>query len=357
MGRADPSPLRPFVTQVASSDMDGRAARILRRMSEEAPYDRLSPDAVIQALEGTGLCPDGRILALNSYENRVYQVGIEDAVPVVAKFYRPGRWSDAAILEEHSFAWELADAEIPVIPPLRFDGQTLLQSAGYRFAVFERRGGRWPELGRPDEREWMGRFMGRMHALGKAGRFVHRRRLDATELGETARDTVLDGDWMPDYLADKYEQVTQEILEEIAWCATDWGGASTFRIHGDCHRGNVLWTDAGPHFVDLDDCRTGPAVQDLWMLLSGGPAQMRSELTDLLAGYEQFCPFDRSELSLIEPLRSLRMIHYSAWIAQRWHDPAFPKAFPWFAEPRYWEQHHRALEEQLSALRLPPLSL
>ena len=326
-------------------------------MNEAAPYDRLSPDAVIHALEGAGLSPDGRILALNSYENRVYQAGMDEGAPVVAKFYRPGRWSDDAILEEHAFAWELADAEIPVVPPLRFDGRTLLQSQGYRFAVFERRGGRWPELGRAEEREWMGRFMGRMHAVGRAGRFAHRRRLDAHELGEAARDTVLEGDWMPDYLADKYAQVTQDILDEIAWCAADWGGASILRIHGDCHRGNVLWTDAGPHFVDLDDCRTGPAIQDLWMLLSGGTAQMRAELTDLLAGYEQFSPFDRSELALIEPLRALRMIHYSAWIAQRWHDPAFPKAFPWFAEARYWEQHHRALEEQLEAMRQPPLSL
>jgi Ser/Thr protein kinase RdoA (MazF antagonist) len=187
-------------------------------MSQDAPYERLSPDAVIHALEGTGLCPDGRILALNSYENRVYQIGIEDAAPVVAKFYRPQRWSDAAILEEHAFAWELAEAEIPVVPPLRFDGRSLLESEGYRFAVFERRGGRWPELGRSEEREWMGRFLGRMHVKGRAGRFMHRRRLDAAELGQAARDAVLEGDWMPDYLAEKYAEVTQQIIDEIAWC-------------------------------------------------------------------------------------------------------------------------------------------
>ncbi len=326
-------------------------------MPSETPYERLSPDAVLGSMESVGLCPDGRVLALNSYENRVYQVGQEEGAPVVAKFYRPGRWSDAAIQEEHDFAWELARGEIPVVPPLRLAQRTLHEFEGFRFAVFERRGGRWPELGRPQEREWMGRFLGRLHAVGRAGRFAHRARLDARELGWQAREQVLAGDWMPDYLAEKYAEVTAAILEHIDPLVSDWGGALTGRIHGDCHRGNVLWTEEGPHFVDLDDCRTGPAIQDLWMLLSGPPAQMRAELTDMLAGYEQFCSFDRTELPLIEPLRALRMIHYSAWIAQRWHDPAFPKAFPWFAEPRYWEQHHRALVEQLEALAGPALEL
>ena len=326
-------------------------------MTQEAPYDRLSPDAVIAALESVGYHADGRVLALNSYENRVYQIGIDDAVPVVAKFYRPGRWPDAAILEEHAFSLEVANQEIPVVPPLPFGGKTLHLFDDYRFAVFERRGGRWPELGTTHDREWIGRFMGRLHAVGRAGRFLERPRMSVHELGRAARDSVLEGDWMPGYLADKYADVTESLLEEIEWRAADWGGARMLRIHGDCHRGNVLWTDAGPHFVDLDDCRTGPAIQDLWMLLSGTPEEMRTELTDILAGYEQFSPFDRSEITLIESLRALRMIHYSAWLAQRWHDPAFPKAFPWFAEPRYWEQHHRALEEQLTAVTQPPLQL
>jgi Ser/Thr protein kinase RdoA (MazF antagonist) len=326
-------------------------------MTQDAPYDRLSPDAVIAALESVGYRADGRVLALNSYENRVYQVGIEDGLPVVAKFYRPGRWTDAAILEEHAFALELAAQEIPVVPPLRFDGATLHEYQGYRFAVFERRGGRWPELGNKHDREWLGRFLGRLHAVGRAGRFFERPCMNVHELGRAARDTVLQGNWMPDYLADKYAEVTDQLLAEVEWRARDWGGASTIRIHGDCHRGNVLWTDAGPHFVDLDDCRSGPAIQDLWMLLSGGAQEMRSELTDILAGYEQFSPFDRGEIALIESLRALRMIHYSAWIAQRWHDPAFPKAFPWFAEPRYWEQHYRSLEEQLTAVMQPALQL
>jgi Ser/Thr protein kinase RdoA (MazF antagonist) len=326
-------------------------------MTEDTPYAKLSPEAVLDALESAGFRCDGHVLALNSYENRVYQIGREAAAPVVAKFYRPGRWSDAAIREEHAFALELAAAEIPVIAPLATDGESLHRHNGFRFAVFPRRGGRWPELGTSTDREWVGRFLGRIHGLGRAARFQHRRRLDLEELGRRARDTVLAGDWMPDYLATKYYDVSEELLGEVQARAEGWGGARLGRIHGDCHRGNILWTDAGPHFVDLDDCQTGPAIQDLWMLLAGGPQEMRSEMRDLVAGYEQFTPFDRSELALIEPLRALRMIHYTAWLARRWEDPAFPKAFPWFAEPRYWEEHYRTLDEQLAAVRGPILEL
>ena len=300
---------------------------------------------------------DGRVLALNSYENRVYQIGIEDAEPIVAKFYRPGRWSDAAIREEHAFAAELAAHEIPVVAPLLPRQQSLHTHRGFRYAVFPRRGGRWPELGTHDEREWVGRFLGRIHAVGRAAPFKERISLSLEDLGSNARDFVLAGDWMPDYLADKYADVTDRLLDEVEPRCVNWGGAKLGRILGDCHRGNILWTDLGPHFVDLDDCLTGPAVQDIWMLLSGGPQEMRSELRDLLEGYEQFMPFDRREIALIEPLRALRMIHYSAWLARRWHDPAFPLAFPWFAEPRYWEQHYRALEDQLVAVLQPPLRL
>ncbi len=277
--------------------------------------------------------------------------------PLVAKFYRPGRWTDAAIREEHAFAAELAAAEIPVVAPLIRDGISLHVQRGFRYALFPRRGGRWPELGNANDREWVGRFLGRIHAVGRAARFHERPRLSIEDLGRNARDFVLDGDWMPDYLATKYADVTDELLDEVEARAEGWGGAAQGRILGDCHRGNILWTDLGPHFVDLDDCLTGPAVQDLWMLLSGGQQEMRTELSDLLRGYDQFLPFDRSEIALIEPLRALRMIHYSAWLARRWHDPAFPKAFPWFAEPRYWEQHHRALEDQLAAVVGPALEL
>lgn len=326
-------------------------------MSIEAPYSELSPETVLDAIEALGYRSDGRVLALNSYENRVYQIGLDDAAPLVAKFYRPGRWSDAAIGEEHSFAAELAGQEIPVVAPLLNSGESLHVHRGFRYAVFPRRGGRWPELGTHEEREWVGRFLGRIHAVGRVARFRERRALDLDELGRKARDFVLDGDWMPDYLAAKYEEVTDALLEAVEARAFHWGGAALGRILGDCHRGNILWTDMGPHFVDLDDCVTGPAVQDLWMLLSGGVQEMRTELHDVLKGYEQFLPFDRREIALIEPLRALRMIHYSAWLARRWHDPAFPQAFPWFAEPRYWEQHHRSLQEQLAAVEEPPLEL
>jgi Ser/Thr protein kinase RdoA (MazF antagonist) len=326
-----------------------------------APYSHLSPELVLDALEAVGHRCDGRVLALNSYENRVYQIGIEDGDPVVAKFYRPERWSDAAIREEHAFSAELAAAEIPVVAPLTRDTagrpESLFVHAGFRYAVFPRRGGRWPELGSTTDREWVGRFLGRIHGVGRASRFFDRKQLDVTDLGRDARDTILDGEWMPDYLADKYADLTDELLDAVEAMAGGWGGARVGRILGDCHRGNILWTDAGPHFVDLDDCLTGPAIQDIWMLLAGNQQEMRTQMTDILQGYEQFQPFDRSELSLIEPLRALRMIHYSAWLARRWDDPAFPRAFPWFAEPRYWEEHYRALQEQLTAVQGPSLTL
>jgi len=326
-------------------------------MDSDAPYSALSPETVLDAIEAVGHRCDGRVLALNSYENRVYQIGIEDAPPVVAKFYRPQRWSDDAIREEHAFAGELAAQEIPVVAPLLRDGISLHVHAGFRYAVFPRRGGRWPELGTLVDREWVGRFLGRIHAVGRAARFQERTRLSVDVLGRQARDFVLEGDWMPDYLATKYADLTDELLNEVEARADAWGGARLGRILGDCHRGNILWTDLGPHFVDLDDCLTGPAVQDLWMLLAGGQQEMRTDLRDLLTGYEQFLPFDRGEIALIEPLRTLRMIHYSAWLARRWHDPAFPQAFPWFAQPRYWEEHYRALDDQLAAVTGPPLEL
>jgi Ser/Thr protein kinase RdoA (MazF antagonist) len=326
-------------------------------MTADAPYSDLSPETVLDAIEAVGFRCDGRVLALNSYENRVYQVGVEDAEPVVAKFYRPGRWSDASIREEHGFAVELSTQEIPVVAPLSRDGETLHFHHGYRYAVFPRRGGRWPELGTTDEREWVGRFLGRIHAVGRVAPFRERPGLSIQALGRDARNFVLEGEWMPDYLADKYADLTDALLDEVEDRARGWRGAATGRILGDCHRGNILWTDAGPHFVDLDDCVTGPAIQDLWMLIAGSREEMAVELADILRGYEQFLPFNRRELALIEPLRALRMIHYSAWLARRWDDPAFPQAFPWFAGSRYWEEHYRALEEQLAAVLEPPLEL
>ncbi len=326
------------------------------RSVSEHPYDRLTPDLVIEAVESLGHVSDGRILALNSYENRVYQVGLEDGPPLVAKFYRPGRWSDAAIREEHAFALELVEHEVPIVPPLVREGRSLFELQGFRFAVFERRGGRWPELGTREEREWIGRFLGRIHMIGRRMRFQHRGRIDVERLGEDSCRYVLEEGWLPAHLETAYDSLTSDLLERVR-AAFEAAGASQLRLHGDCHRGNVLWTDDGPHFVDLDDCIMGPAIQDLWMLLAGSRAEMAEQMAQILEGYAQFSMFDYSELALIESLRTLRMIHYAAWLARRWEDPAFPRAFPWFREPRYWEEHVLQLREQLAAIDEGPLAL
>jgi Ser/Thr protein kinase RdoA (MazF antagonist) len=324
--------------------------------SSAHPYERLTPDLVIESVESLGSHSDGRILALNSYENRVYQVGIEDGPPLVVKFYRPGRWTDASIHEEHAFALELAGAEVPVVPPIVREGVSLFEREGFRFAVFERRGGRWPELGTTTEREWMGRFLGRIHMVGRRQRFAHRERIEVERMGEASRDYLLNEGWLPEHLEAAYDSLTNDLIERVH-SAFEAASAARIRLHGDCHRGNVLWTDDGPHFVDLDDCATGPAIQDLWMLLSGTRAEMSEQLAQILEGYSQFSTFDYSELILVESLRTLRMIHYAAWLARRWEDPAFPRAFPWFKEPRYWEEHVLQLREQLAAIDEGPLSL
>ncbi len=320
------------------------------------PFAKLSPDMVIEAVEAAGFVCDGRVLALGSYENRVYQVGREEAEPLVVKFYRPGRWSDAAIAEEHAFARELATAEIPVIAPLEISGSEAMGAGpvpvfgGFRIAIYPRRGGHWPELATPDDRQWIGRFLGRIHLLGSARAFEHRTRLSPRAMGRDSAAYLLDTGIVAGYIEHRYEQVTGELLNLVEARFESVGAVRYLRIHGDCHRNNVLWTAAGPHFVDLDDCMMGPAIQDLWMLLAGQPGEMQAQLADILEGYSQFASFDASEALLIEPLRALRMIHYSAWLARRWHDPAFPMAFPWFGEARYWERHVAELEEQLSAL-------
>jgi Ser/Thr protein kinase RdoA (MazF antagonist) len=320
------------------------------------PYDRLTPEVILSAVEAVGLIPDGRILALNSYENRVYQLGMEEGAPLIAKFYRPERWSDAAILEEHAFALELQAAEIPVVAPLFRGARTLLEYEDFRFALFERKGGRWPELQTREEREWMGRFLGRMHMIGAKTRFRHRGRLDVEQMGAQSAEFLLESGWIPEHLESAYSSLTRDLLDHVR-AQFEAIQPRTLRLHGDCHPGNVLWTDAGPHFVDLDDCIMGPAMQDLWMMLSGSRAEMASQLSMLLDGYSQFAELDYSELGLIEPLRTLRIIHYSAWLARRWEDPAFPRAFPWFAEPRYWENHVLTLREQMAAMEEGPLEL
>lgn len=319
------------------------------------PYDTLTPDTVIAAVEALGHLCDGRILALNSYENRVYQVGREEGGPVVVKFYRPGRWSTPAILEEHEFALELARAEIPVVAPEIHHGRTLHEYEGFRYAVYPRAGGRWPELGTRDDRQWMGRFLARIHNVGRTRRFLHRPRLAWETLGVDTVDYLLGHGWIPPHIEAAYESVANDALDLVAQRFDEAAPYRELRLHGDCHPGNVLWTDDGPHFVDLDDCMCGPAVQDLWMLLSGKPEEMRVQLDDLLQGYEEFADFDRHELTLIEPLRTLRIMHYAGWLARRWDDPAFPRAFPWFEEPKYWEQHVLNLREQIAAMEEMPL--
>ena len=301
------------------------------------------------------MLPDGRFLALNSYENRVYQVGIEEDEPVVAKFYRPGRWSDEAIAEEHGFSGELLEHEIPVVAPLAVGGDTLLRHAGFRFAVFPRRGGRWPDLDNPDNLVWLGRFLGRIHLVGSARPFRHRPSLDSRTFGWEARRYLLNEGFVPSELVPAYESVSGDVLKRVESRLSDAGEVAHIRLHGDCHPGNILWTEEGPHFVDLDDCRTGPAIQDLWMLISGDRGERAGQLSELLEGYGDFRDFDPRELSLIEPLRALRMIHYAAWLARRWTDTAFQMAFPWFNGQRYWEDHILALKEQMAALDEPPL--
>jgi Ser/Thr protein kinase RdoA (MazF antagonist) len=319
------------------------------------PYADLGPDRVLDAVENLGLLSDGRLLALNSYENRVYQVGIEDGPPVIAKFYRPERWSDAAIREEHDFMLALAELEIPAVAPLRIGGETLHTFEGYRFSLTPRRGGRHPELGDLDVLEWIGRFIGRIHAVGAVEPFHHRPTLDIAHFGVESRDYLLAHDWIPADLLDAYRSVVDQALQAVRDCHARAGSIQRIRLHGDCHLGNLLWTDAGPHFVDFDDARQGPAIQDLWMLLSGEREEMSRQLAAVLAGYEDFQEFDTRELHLIEALRTLRLIHHAAWIARRWTDPAFPAAFTWFGDAHYWQNHILQLREQIAAMEAGPL--
>jgi len=306
----------------------------------DTPYASLTPDLVLDAVSACGLWPDGRLLALNSYENRVWQVGLEDAAPVIAKFYRPGRWTDAAIIEEHHLARELADAELPVVAPLAFEGRTLLHHAGFRYALTARHGGRAPELEASNQLQWLGRLIARMHVVGARAPFAHRGRLDQETMVEHPMQAVLDASLLPLSLHTNYRAAATRLDGAIGARLAAIGPVRQLRLHGDCHPGNVLWTEVGPHFVDLDDARSGPAVQDLWMLANDERA-----LDALLEGYRQFRDFDDGELALIPVLRAMRQLHYAGWIAARWHDPAFPAAFPFVAESRWWEQHIADLHE------------
>ena len=320
-----------------------------------APFGPLTPDFVLSAVEACGLACDGRLLTLNSYENRVYQVGIDEGAPVIVKFYRPGRWSDGAILEEHAFLAELADAEIPAVPAIELEGRTLHHVEGFRIAIFPRRGGRAPELDDPAVLGWLGRFLGRIHAIGARKPFIQRPDLTIKSFGEEPRDELLRSPFLPPDLRGTWLSVVDQALDGVRRCFDRAGEQPLIRLHGDVHGGNVLWTDAGPHFVDFDDARNGPAIQDLWMLLSGEAPAMARQLDHVLEGYEQFADFDPAGLHLVEALRTLRLIHYAGWIAGRWSDPAFPAAFSWFDSPRYWQDMILGLREQVALMDESPL--
>jgi Ser/Thr protein kinase RdoA (MazF antagonist) len=324
-------------------------------IASPAPYAALTPPLIADALDSVGLRGDGRLLALNSYENRVYQAWREDAPPIVAKFYRPARWSDAQILEEHAFVDELAEADVPVVAPLRIAGRTLHDFEGFRFAVYPRRGGRAPELDRRGTLEHLGRYIARIHTVGAGHAFAQRPTLTVDAFGDDSRAYLLERRFVPDDLVAAWPAIVDIALAAVRR-AFDRVRFDVLRVHGDCHASNVLWTDDGPHFVDFDDARMAPAIQDLWMLLSGSRASMEEQLQELLEGYESFRDFDRSQLALIEPLRTLRLLHYSAWIARRWDDPAFPAAFPWFGSQRYWQDRILELREQVALMDEPALA-
>src|SRR5690606_20801299 len=318
-------------------------------------YELLTPDLVLDAVESSGLLTDARVLALNSYENRVYQVGIEGSAPLIVKFYRPERWSDAQIQEEHDFTQALHELDISVVPPLRDpQGASLREYAGFRFALYPRQGGHAPNLDDFDALLSLGRVMGRIHALGQTRPFLHRPTLDVQSYARESYEFLLAEEFIPASLRESYRTLGADLIARLE----DTFARVSFtpiRVHGDCHPGNILWRNEAPHFVDFDDARNGPAIQDLWMLLSGERAQQTLQLAEVLEGYREFCDFDLAQLPLIEALRSLRIMHYSAWLARRWSDPAFPRHFPWFNTERYWGEHILELREQLAALQEPPL--
>ncbi len=325
--------------------------------SQKHPFDSLSPDLLIDAVESLGFVSDGRFLALNSYENRVYQIGIEDETPMIAKFYRPGRWSREQILEEHEFCYELHEQELPVVVPWRNSQGGSLNSYGdFTFALYQRKGGRAPELDNLDNLFILGRLMGRIHGIGATKPFKYRPQLDSQGFGWDSYKLISE-QFIPDGLRLAYDSLALDILKKIEQILADYGEITRIRVHGDCHSGNILWRDDNPHFVDFDDARMAPAIQDLWMLLSGDRHEQTLQMAEIVEGYNEFYTFDMRELRLIEVMRTLRIMHHSAWIARRWSDPAFPMAFSWFNSPRYWSEHILELREQLAALNEPPIEL
>jgi Ser/Thr protein kinase RdoA (MazF antagonist) len=322
--------------------------------SDVKPFTGLTPEVVLDAAASVGLDVDGRLFALNSYENRVYQVGSAPTMRVL-KFYRPARWTDAQIEEEHQFTAEMAAAELPVAAPVRVEGRTLFRHRHFRFAAFPWMAGRAPELDAAEARQILGRTLGRMHQTGALRPFQSRPKIGVHRLGWEARKQVLAGELLPEYLRERYESVSAVLLERVEQVFQAASPVRDIRIHGDCHMGNLLWNERGPVLVDLDDCAMGPRMQDLWMMLAGSSAEQQRQWSELLEGYGQFADFDFRELRLIEPLRALRMIHHAAWVSHRWFDPAFPRAFPWLGEARYWEGYLRDLIEQVEVIDDPPL--
>jgi Ser/Thr protein kinase RdoA (MazF antagonist) len=318
-------------------------------------FQELEPGEILDALDALGFQCNGRFLALNSYENRVYKIGLEDRADIVVKFYRPGRWRDEAILEEHAFAQELVARDIPVVPPISRDGRTMFKSGAFRLAVYESRGGRAPELDNEEQLRQLGRFVARIHAVGETAAFQWRPAIDIESYGVDSCDYLLDEDFIPEEMREVYAGIAEDVIDGAENAFGRAGNVQELRLHGDFHPGNVLVAGDRFHIVDLDDARTGPAVQDLWMFLSGDRDEQTPQLTALLTGYQEFRRFDARELHLVEALRSLRIMHYAAWLARRWEDPAFKQAFPWFDSRRYWDDHVLALREQVALMQEPPL--
>lgn len=317
-------------------------------------FSALDPTLIIDSVESLGLLSDARIFPLNSYENRVYQIGLEEnpdyGTRLIGKYYRPNRWSDQQIIEEHLFTQELAELEIPVVAPLVFNQSSLHTFKDYRFALYPQRGGRTAELDNSEHLEWIGRFLGRIHLAAASKSFEHRPEITIDDFAVNSADFLLSKGFIPEYLLEAYQTLTDDLIKllRLRFSAVSY---KNIRLHGDCHRGNIMWTDSGPHFVDFDDCRTGPSIQDVWMLLSGDILEQQQQLNHILDGYFEFAELNPAELQLVEPLRCLRLMFYASWLARRWTDPSFPMNFPWFNTSNYWEQHILELREQLSILQ------
>ena len=321
------------------------------------PFETLTPSFLMDAVESKGYWCDGRIFPLNSYENRVYQVGIEEETPIIAKFYRPNRWSEAQILEEHAFCYELAEQELPVVCPMKDEeGNSLFHYKGFMFSLFVRRGGHAPELDNLDNLFILGRLLGRMHRIGSVRPFEHRPIITTQNFGYDSAAYISEN-FIPMELKTAYDSLTRDLLQAVDEITASVGAVKNIRVHGDCHNGNMLWRDDAPHFVDFDDARMAPAMQDIWMLLSGDRHEQTKQLSEIVDGYNEFFDFHPSELRLIEVLRTLRIMHYSAWLARRWEDPAFPHNFTWFNTVRYWSEHILELREQMAMLQEQPLQL